>query len=184
MEASSALLAICAGNSPVTGKFPAQRPVTRGFDVFFDRFLNKRLRRHCTHYDVVVIHEVVSFYPAAQRQILLSKIGGGTEDFCVEFRNFWTQYNAVVWLFFTKCLCIFGVCDLMAVVYAESRDAKNNDLMTSSYDKNGRIWYDTYEITSCRNSFNTRPEVCNALYKWHNELHCENNWHTMALVNT
>ena len=32
----SALLAICTGNSPVTGEFPAQRPVTRSFDVFFD----------------------------------------------------------------------------------------------------------------------------------------------------
>ena len=32
----SALLALCAGNSPVTGEFPAQRPVTRSFDVFFD----------------------------------------------------------------------------------------------------------------------------------------------------
>ena len=39
----SALLAICAGNSPVPGEFPAQRPVTRSFDVFFD--LNKRLSR-------------------------------------------------------------------------------------------------------------------------------------------
>ena len=27
METFSALLAICAGNSPVTGEFPAQRPV-------------------------------------------------------------------------------------------------------------------------------------------------------------
>ena len=35
METFSALLAICAGNSPVTGKFPAQRPVTWNFDVFF-----------------------------------------------------------------------------------------------------------------------------------------------------
>ena len=33
METFSALLAICAGNSPVTGEFPAQRPVTRSFDV-------------------------------------------------------------------------------------------------------------------------------------------------------
>ena len=29
METFTALLAICAGNSPVTGEFPAQRPVTR-----------------------------------------------------------------------------------------------------------------------------------------------------------
>ena len=38
----SALLALCAGNSPVTGEFPSQRPVMRGFDVFFDLRLNKR----------------------------------------------------------------------------------------------------------------------------------------------
>ena len=34
METFSALLAICAGNSPVTSEFPAQRPVTQSFDVF------------------------------------------------------------------------------------------------------------------------------------------------------
>ena len=45
METFSALLAICAGNSPVTGEFPAQRPVTRNFDVFFNLRLNKRLRK-------------------------------------------------------------------------------------------------------------------------------------------
>ena len=43
METFSALLDICAGNSPVPGEFPAQRPVTRSFDVFFDLRLNKRL---------------------------------------------------------------------------------------------------------------------------------------------
>ena len=43
METFSALLAICAGSSPVTGEFPAQRPVTRSFDVFFDLRPNKRL---------------------------------------------------------------------------------------------------------------------------------------------
>ena len=42
METFSALLAICAGSSPVTGEFPAQRPVTRSFGVFFDLRLNKR----------------------------------------------------------------------------------------------------------------------------------------------
>ena len=39
METFSALLALCAGNSPVTGKFPAQRPVT---DFFFDLHPNNR----------------------------------------------------------------------------------------------------------------------------------------------
>ena len=45
METFSALLAICAGNSPASGEFPAQRPVTRSFDVFFDLCLNERLRK-------------------------------------------------------------------------------------------------------------------------------------------
>ena len=45
METLSALLALCAGNSPVTGEFTAQRPVTRIFDVSFDLRLNKHLRK-------------------------------------------------------------------------------------------------------------------------------------------
>ena len=65
MEIFSALLNICAGNSPVTGEFPAQRPVTRSLDVFFDLrpingWVNNAseagdLRRHRAHYDVRVM---------------------------------------------------------------------------------------------------------------------------------
>ena len=43
METFSTLLAFCVGNSPVTGEFPSQRPVTWSFDVFFDLHLNKPL---------------------------------------------------------------------------------------------------------------------------------------------
>ena len=42
MEAFSALLALCVGNSHVSGEFPTQRPVTRSFD---DLCLNKRLSK-------------------------------------------------------------------------------------------------------------------------------------------
>ena len=45
METFSALLTICAGNSPVPGEFPKQSPVTQSFDVFFDLRLNKRLSK-------------------------------------------------------------------------------------------------------------------------------------------
>ena len=45
METFFMLLAICVGKSPVTGEFPAQRPVTRSLDVFFDLRLNKRLNK-------------------------------------------------------------------------------------------------------------------------------------------
>ena len=63
-----ALLALCVGNSPVTGEFPSQRPVTRSFDVFFDLCLNQQmsklygdagdLRRHRAHYDVTVMWSI------------------------------------------------------------------------------------------------------------------------------
>ena len=65
MEEFSTLLAICAGNSPVTGEFPAQRPVTRSFDVSLicariNGCVNNGeagdLRRHRAHYDVIVMH--------------------------------------------------------------------------------------------------------------------------------
>ena len=61
METFSALLAICAGN---TCEFPAQRPVTRSFDIFFiwawmNSWVNNRdagdLRRHHANYGFTVM---------------------------------------------------------------------------------------------------------------------------------
>ena len=45
METFSTLLALCAGNFPVTGEFPAQMQVTRNFDILFDLRLKKRLSK-------------------------------------------------------------------------------------------------------------------------------------------
>ena len=45
METFSALLALCSGNSSVTGEFPTQRPVTRSFDILFDLHLHKRMSK-------------------------------------------------------------------------------------------------------------------------------------------
>ena len=64
METFSALLAICARNSSVTDEFPAQRQVTRSFDVFFHLRFHKRFGKqswgwwfetHRPHYNVIVI---------------------------------------------------------------------------------------------------------------------------------
>ena len=64
METFSALLAICAGNSPVPGEFPTQRPVTRSFDVslvcvWINGWVNNGeagdLRCYRAHYDVTVM---------------------------------------------------------------------------------------------------------------------------------
>ena len=64
METISALLAFCAGNSPVPGEFPTQRPVTRSFDVYFDLingWVDNReasdLRLYRGHYDVTVMNQ-------------------------------------------------------------------------------------------------------------------------------
>ena len=62
METFSALLAICVGNSPVTGEFPAHRPVALMFSLIYI-WINVRanngeagdLRRHRAHYDVIVM---------------------------------------------------------------------------------------------------------------------------------
>ena len=59
-----ALLTFCAGNSPVTGEFPSQRPATRSFDIslvcaWTNGWVNSHdaddLRRLRTHYDVTVM---------------------------------------------------------------------------------------------------------------------------------
>ena len=67
METFCELLAIWARNSPVTGEFPAQRPVTRSFDGFFDLRLNEHFSKqlniseggdlscHRVHYDAIVM---------------------------------------------------------------------------------------------------------------------------------
>ena len=45
----SAILAFCERNSPVTAGFPSQRPVTLGFDFFYNVCLNKRLSKQWRH---------------------------------------------------------------------------------------------------------------------------------------
>ena len=60
METFSALLALCVGNSPATGEFPSQRPMTRGFDVFFDLHRNKRSKQYDTLVnDTLVIWDAI-----------------------------------------------------------------------------------------------------------------------------
>ena len=62
METISVLLPICAGNSPMSGEFRAQRQVTRMFSLICARinsWVNNReagdLRRHRAHYDFSVM---------------------------------------------------------------------------------------------------------------------------------
>ena len=69
METFSASQAIYAWNSLITGEFPAKRPVTRSYDVFFDLrgWVNNRetddLRRHRAQYDVTLMVNRFTFNP-------------------------------------------------------------------------------------------------------------------------
>ena len=60
METFSALLAICARNSPVPGEFPTQRPVTRSFDDYFNLRPNKRLSKQSRGWWYIGIYIYVS----------------------------------------------------------------------------------------------------------------------------
>ena len=63
-ETFSALLALCAGNLPVTGKFPSHRPMTWSFffgsPPLINGWVNNReagdFRRNRAHYDAIVMH--------------------------------------------------------------------------------------------------------------------------------
>ena len=72
------------------GELPAQRLVTRSFDIFFDLCLNKRLskqpgdlRRHRAHYDIIVMifwiiwFKIVPQMSAARPHWWLFNIGPG-----------------------------------------------------------------------------------------------------------
>ena len=83
METFSALLAVCAGNSPVPGEFPTEGPVTRSSDGFFfisvwiNGWVNNGkagdLRRYRAHYDVTVMLHDVSECQMLQMVVINSK---------------------------------------------------------------------------------------------------------------
>ena len=83
----SVLLAICAGKSSLPSEVPAQRPVTRSFDVFFDLRPNKRLSKHwwgwwfeapSHHYDVIVMcTSLWRYFPGSVCVCVCVCVGGG-----------------------------------------------------------------------------------------------------------
>ena len=101
METFSALLAICAGNSPVTGEFPTQRPVTWHRALIFSLicvWLNDwvsireagDLRRYRTHYDVIV---------------MIYNIDRSMRN--TEVAAYWTQQRKLNRRYFEFPICVF-----------------------------------------------------------------------------
>ena len=103
METSSALLAICGGNSPVTGEFPTQRPVTQSlkFSLSCARINGwvsnceaGDLRRHRTHYGVTVMICTLAVRHCFFYRRLLIKISTCAIQ-CSELRENKIQYKHI-----------------------------------------------------------------------------------------
>ena len=129
METFSALLALCAGNSPVSGEFPTQRPMTRSFDVFFDLRLNKRLSkqprgrwfetlswslwRHRNVYSTAVIHVLyVRIYRGHFSSYNSQKHGRGKR--CRSLEQIWPKF------YHWKCCFVCTFASYITVLYRES----------------------------------------------------------------
>ena len=133
----SALLAICPGNSPVTGEFPTQRPVTGSFDVFFHLHLNKRfskqswgwwfetlshaLWRHCNGVVFVRRYQNYRWLPSVPfqqtRRGRVHRITGGEWHY---YYIYYTQ-NRQNWWFSSAYVYIIMISDIIIftkVVYA------------------------------------------------------------------
>ena len=100
METLSALLAICAGNSPVPGEFPAQRPVMLSLMfslicVWINGWVNNReagdLRRYRSHYDVTVMYCYISHGPGMRHYLERRQRNGYQE--LVSLKNFPSKFT-------------------------------------------------------------------------------------------
>ena len=124
METFSRLLALFPGNSLVTGEFPAQRPMTRSFDVFFDLRLNKRLSkqswrwwfetplrplwRHCYDSSVNHIKKLVYANPQNTKKqhpgiLLMVCI---VSDHC----SFWFIFVKAIIQYIWRTCCVYLIC--------------------------------------------------------------------------
>ena len=133
METFSALLALCAGNSPVAGEFPAERPVTRSFYDFFNLHLNKRLSkqswgwwfempscplwRHCNDSSKSVCR-IQMFHKkwidvSQVYHIIYSKVGRHTckifsfHSWCLSIDNFGPTILSAILVFYSHWLTLF-----------------------------------------------------------------------------
>ena len=98
METFSTLLAFRAGNSPVTGEFPAQRPVTRSFDVSFD-LRNQQLSNQWRHW----------WFETPSRSLLRHCIVYTTVVLIVSCFNVTALYNDYLYLYKQLPVLVWGI---------------------------------------------------------------------------
>ena len=111
MEPFSALLDICAGNLPVPGEFPAQRTVTRSFDVFFDLRQYKRPSkqswgwwfettsrpswRHCNKINQYDVHDIICCPKVIRKNCEAQKLKLSTISFGTSQNKRWLRMTGI-----------------------------------------------------------------------------------------
>ena len=151
METFSALQAICAGNSPVPGELPAQRPVTRSFDVFFDLHPNKRLSKQWWGWWFETLSHPLWRHRNGLMQSTVCKAVNVFTCFCAEVINGWIlpsfPMEITAWI---ATNFKFDLCSLWAVLRPTLVGAKALTESMLTYFKS-----DQYEQTSGKFESNT-----------------------------
>ena len=76
METFLSLLGLCAGNSPVTGEFPAQRPVMQSFDVFFWHISKEAIMLNLMHWSYIHSSRCYVWRPCHKFRDVLMELSG------------------------------------------------------------------------------------------------------------
>ena len=130
METFSALLAICAGNSPATGEFPAQKPVPPSFDVFLYLCLNKRFSKQSRGWWFEA--------PSCSLRRHCNVQSGFYQGMCNSIRDgksiWWTAGSKLPWQFGKPSLDFFAQC-------------LRGNAMQTSYENRWRNTYIEYNAT-------------------------------------
>ena len=161
METLSALLAICAGNSPVIGEFPAQSQWHRALMFSFicawiNGWVNNReagdLRRHRAHYDVTVMgNGLISWkqFPSTTIQ-MLAKLSFDTVPFMDKkiATNLSTCLTVESYTKFCSDKYIKRICRVISKNYCDKyikvymRGKRNfHRLWATCHHRGGWLWY-------------------------------------------
>ena len=150
----SALLAFCAGNSPVTGEFPTQRPVTRSFDVFFDHGPNEWLSKQWRRWWFKKPTRSLWRHCNVRALLLLLSVGQSFRLSHLWFRVFVlltlkTCFHITSITIWVKCLCISFVIWVL-FVYAMISSDYFLDLQKLGHTDAGECVVSSFDLVSRR----------------------------------
>ena len=137
IETFSALLAIRAGNSPIPGEFPAQRPVTRSFYHVDVSLICARIsgwvnngeagdfRRHRAHYDVIVMFDNLPGKPSIKvhNRVTWGKTPTLRHEAQISITNGWSSLKLLYdQTFMNFLLCIYFLGKIYDIVEIKQND--------------------------------------------------------------